>query len=740
MLAPAPDFASNAVQLQEDGDSGETNESTTPDAVREIAAEGASGAGGEIPHKAEMESAFGTDFSGVKSHTSPEATGAMGAQAYASGNDVVFGDSNPSKHLVAHELTHVLQQKQGVQLKGGVGTAGDQYEQQADAVADKVVQGKSVAGMVPGGGGGAASVQRSLDPAAAVQLSQLYSAAAAVQLSPVQFGFLGDAWNATGGRVVAAGRRVVAAGARAVRSAVAAVREWIDLLGPKVAFLNKVRDGSWAATAITGIKRDAHPKHKMWLDLTIWTVVVAAKAEALGFALKVAPIGKKKDLDKLDKEFAKWKAKRGPLLKKEVEAKVKEYRDKEAKWLQSYAKHATVTKDPVNPNKGNNQVALHFKPGAPDGTVTVETRVSYEWAVSDKAKAAGNKSIPAAEKKRFQERFQQQLDLVYTTKKNGVRPFRGTEPKDHLLESESPRWSNLLAKFKGKVTTVPKGKQHVAAKVTLLDPSEGTNGYISGDGKRANFNIRHADRGFDGKTDKTTGSQHTLAHEWVHMIGQPDEYAENSSRQQGQAGTETNATIKKYRAKMFDNAKAHFQKIIDDKTKSKADRDKARADLDALNNPNDADPVYGRKFYRFKGRTDIPDEAFAIRGSKDHTLPTSYRLQPGRGSQRGGTTISASKEDEKRISDAGNRIHAYHREGILVELNNMIKGTFSPNVAFEHNFKDMKDGKKAKAEVDKVREAFKKIDAPVGKTKEPVEGAGNESGGGHDHAGHDHDE
>lgn len=31
----------------------------------------------------------------------------------------------------------------GVQLKGGVGEVGDSYEQQADAVADKVVQGQS---------------------------------------------------------------------------------------------------------------------------------------------------------------------------------------------------------------------------------------------------------------------------------------------------------------------------------------------------------------------------------------------------------------------------------------------------------------------------------------------------------------------------------------------------------------------------------------------------------------------
>jgi len=44
---------------------------------------------------------------------------------------------------VAHEAAHVIQQRGGVQLKGGVGEAGDAYERQADEVADRVVQGES---------------------------------------------------------------------------------------------------------------------------------------------------------------------------------------------------------------------------------------------------------------------------------------------------------------------------------------------------------------------------------------------------------------------------------------------------------------------------------------------------------------------------------------------------------------------------------------------------------------------
>jgi hypothetical protein len=36
-----------------------------------------------------------------------------------------------------------VQQQSGVQLPGGVGTAGDRHEQHADAVAERVVQGRS---------------------------------------------------------------------------------------------------------------------------------------------------------------------------------------------------------------------------------------------------------------------------------------------------------------------------------------------------------------------------------------------------------------------------------------------------------------------------------------------------------------------------------------------------------------------------------------------------------------------
>jgi hypothetical protein len=98
----------------------------------------------------------------------------MGAEAFASGNHVAFARA-PSLHTAAHEAAHVVQQREGVQLKGGVGEVGDVYERNADAVADRVVRGESAVDLLSGGRGlaSAAAVQRqeSAPPARASQRS-----------------------------------------------------------------------------------------------------------------------------------------------------------------------------------------------------------------------------------------------------------------------------------------------------------------------------------------------------------------------------------------------------------------------------------------------------------------------------------------------------------------------------------------------------------------------------------------
>jgi hypothetical protein len=128
------------------------------------AAQGIAGSGGPLPHRDTIQRLFGPnhDVSGIRAHTdgaARHATGTMGAAGYATGNDVAF-NGQPDLHLAAHEAAHVVQQRAGVQLKGGVGDAGDTYERNADDVADRVVAGRSAADLLPAGqGGGGAHVQ-----------------------------------------------------------------------------------------------------------------------------------------------------------------------------------------------------------------------------------------------------------------------------------------------------------------------------------------------------------------------------------------------------------------------------------------------------------------------------------------------------------------------------------------------------------------------------------------------------
>ncbi len=76
--------------------------------------------------KREMEKGFGADFSHVNIHTDDKAVEMsqdIGAQAFTHGNDIYFnrGKYDPSsskgKHLLAHELTHTIQQKGMVRKK-----------------------------------------------------------------------------------------------------------------------------------------------------------------------------------------------------------------------------------------------------------------------------------------------------------------------------------------------------------------------------------------------------------------------------------------------------------------------------------------------------------------------------------------------------------------------------------------------------------------------------------------------
>jgi hypothetical protein len=138
-------------------------------AVHQAAEHGTQGSPTALPYADPIGRAFGRhDVSQVQAFVggpAREATAAMGAEAYATGDKVAFGAA-PDLHTAAHEAAHVVQQRGGVQLKGGVGEAGDAHERAADAVADRVVAGRSAEDLLDAGAGGGATraVQRQANP------------------------------------------------------------------------------------------------------------------------------------------------------------------------------------------------------------------------------------------------------------------------------------------------------------------------------------------------------------------------------------------------------------------------------------------------------------------------------------------------------------------------------------------------------------------------------------------------
>ena len=68
------------------------------------------------PVRADMEARLGADFSDVRLHTGTAAQRSadeLGARAYTSGSDIVLGRGGGDRHTLAHELTHVIQQRRG---------------------------------------------------------------------------------------------------------------------------------------------------------------------------------------------------------------------------------------------------------------------------------------------------------------------------------------------------------------------------------------------------------------------------------------------------------------------------------------------------------------------------------------------------------------------------------------------------------------------------------------------------
>jgi len=133
----------------------------------------------DVSTRANMESAFGTSFDGVRVHTDDQASKSaesVGANAYTVGSDVVFraGHYDPGsptgQRTIAHELSHVVQQASGAvdgtEAPGGIKVSNptDRFEQAAEHQADHVMSAVgSPAAAAPASSAGSDVAQREED-------------------------------------------------------------------------------------------------------------------------------------------------------------------------------------------------------------------------------------------------------------------------------------------------------------------------------------------------------------------------------------------------------------------------------------------------------------------------------------------------------------------------------------------------------------------------------------------------
>lgn len=154
-----------------DGTSGDRVESGYGDIVT-AARLGTAGPSRALPHLPEIQKSFGKhDVSTVAAHTDASAASgarALGALAFTTGNHVAFAEP-PTLRTAAHEAAHVVQQRAGIEIAGGMGRPGDRFERHADAVADRVATGRSSEDLLDAIGSERGVASQAPDPAAPVQ-------------------------------------------------------------------------------------------------------------------------------------------------------------------------------------------------------------------------------------------------------------------------------------------------------------------------------------------------------------------------------------------------------------------------------------------------------------------------------------------------------------------------------------------------------------------------------------------
>jgi hypothetical protein len=124
--------------------------SVTPEVEHAIQAARGGGQALDSGVRAQMEPTFGANFSNVRVHSDSQADNlnhTLSARAFTTGQHIFFrrGEYRPGsssgRELLAHELTHVVQQHgQQARTRLALGAPGDRYEQEADSVARAVAQ------------------------------------------------------------------------------------------------------------------------------------------------------------------------------------------------------------------------------------------------------------------------------------------------------------------------------------------------------------------------------------------------------------------------------------------------------------------------------------------------------------------------------------------------------------------------------------------------------------------------
>ncbi|MEW7289053.1 eCIS core domain-containing protein [Aquimarina sp. 2304DJ70-9] len=119
-------FTGSETIIQKKEQDSVTSGSSTNSLQDKLSASAGKGAQMDVKTRDQMESGFGIDFSGVNIHTDSSAVQMnkdLNAQAFTHGNDIYFNkgkyDTNSAsgKHLLAHELTHTVQQGASIQKK-----------------------------------------------------------------------------------------------------------------------------------------------------------------------------------------------------------------------------------------------------------------------------------------------------------------------------------------------------------------------------------------------------------------------------------------------------------------------------------------------------------------------------------------------------------------------------------------------------------------------------------------------